>query len=120
MEILEAKKIVISLANGIDPITGDIFSDDSPYRHPAIVESLFTVANNLRYSTGSKKTAEEKKAQNLTDGKPKNAGLPWTKELKAEVTVLFGEGKKLDELAEHFERTEGAISSELRHQGVIE
>jgi hypothetical protein len=31
MEILEAKKHIISLANGIDPITGAIISDDSPY-----------------------------------------------------------------------------------------
>lgn len=121
MEIKQAQKVVISLAKGIDPMTGEIFLDDSPYMHPTIVKSLFTVASNLRFAKKhDKKSIDEKQAQNLNDGKPKNAGMPWTKELKQEVSSLFGEGKEIDELADYFERTEGAISSELKHQGLIE
>ncbi len=90
MEILEAKKHIISLANGIDPITGAIISDDSPYLHPDIIRSLFTVANNLRYTKREHKSVKEKQAQNLKDGEPENAGMAWTKDLRIEVAKLFG------------------------------
>ena len=59
-------------------------------------------------------------AQNLANGKPKNAGLAWTKELKQEVAQLFEQGKSTKELAKYFERTDGSIRSELKHQGLIE
>ena len=121
MEIKKAKEIVISLANGIDPITGEVFPDDSPYNHPIVIRSLFTIVNNVRFpKKEGKKSIEEKQAQNLMEGKPKNAGIAWTEELKKEICQLFEGGKLITELAEYFERTEGAIRSELVHQGKIE
>ena len=121
MEIKEAKEIVISLANGVDPITGEVFPDDSPYSHPTVIRSLFTILNHVRFpKKEGKKSMEEKQAQNLVEGKPKNAGIAWTEELKQEVCQLFESSKSIAELAEYFERTEGAIRSELVHQGKIE
>jgi hypothetical protein len=121
MEIEEAKEIVISLANGINPITGKVFPDDSPYNDPTIIRSLFTVANNVKLPKKHRmQTVEETQARNLANGKPKNAGLSWTEELKQEVAQLFGQGRSINELARHFERTDGSIRSELKHQGLVE
>ena len=68
----------------------------------------------------NKTAIAEKQEQNIASGKPKNADLAWTPELKQELAALFMEGKTVKHLAQYFERTEGAILSELEHQGVID
>ena len=121
MEIEKAKEIVRLLANGTDPNTGEVFGEDSPYNHPIVIRALFTVLDHIRIPKKQNKLSiEEKQAQNMASGKPKNAGLAWTEELKQEVAMLFKEGKSIEDLAQHFERTKGAILSELIHQGIIE
>ncbi len=121
MEIEKAKEIVSLLANGIDPITGEVFPDDSSYNHPSVIRALFTVLGSVRIpKKQNKQSIEEKQAQNVASGKPRNAGLPWTEELKQKVTKMFKEGTPIKELAIYFERTEGAIQSELMHQGLID
>ncbi len=120
MEIEKAKEIVGLLANGADPATGEVFADDSPYNHPMVIRALFTVLNHVRIPKKQNKlSVEEKQEQNIASGKPRNAGLAWTEELKQDVVALFRQGKSANELAQHFERTEGAIVSELEHQGII-
>ena len=109
MEIDQAQEIVKLLANGIDPTTGEIFANDSPYNSPEVVRALFTVLNHVKQP--SKSPAAE--------SRPTNAGRPWTEELKHEVAELFNQGKSIAELAQHFGRSKGAISSELVRQGVI-
>ncbi len=120
MEIEKAKEIVTLLAKGADPSTGEIFANDSPYNQPIVIRALFTVLNHVRVPKKQNKlSVEEKQEQNIESGKPRNAGLAWTEELKQEVATLFGQGKSINELSQHFERTEGAIASELEHQGII-
>lgn len=121
MDIDKAKEIVSSLATGINPISGEVFDDHSPYNHPSVIRALYMVLNHVRIpKKQSKLSVEEKQAQNIADGKPKNAGLAWTEDLKIEVADLFKRGKTIQELALYFERTEGAILSELVHQGIID
>ena len=109
MEIDQAQEIVKLLADGIDPNTGEIFADDSPYNSPDVIRALFTVLNHVKQP--SKSSAAE--------SRPANAGRPWSEELRQEVAKLFRQGKSIAELAQHFGRTRGAISSELVRQGVI-
>jgi len=121
MEIEKAKEIVSSLANGIDPVTGEVFPDDSPYNHPFVIRALFILLGNVVISKKQNKlSVREKQAQNLENGKPRNAGLPWTDELRQKVATMFHEVKHIGELARFFERTEGAIQSELVRQGLID
>ena len=120
MEIGEAKRIVEALADGIDPTTGEVLPQESPYNDPNVIRALFTVLGSIKTVKKSKQTDEQKRQGNIEDGKPKNAGLPWTKELKAEVATRFCSGSSYDELAQYFERTKGAIISELTKQGLIE
>ena len=123
MDVKSAKQIVELLARGIDPVTGELFPDDSPYNHPQIIRALFIAAENIITDTSNnkgRKTIEEKQQENIQRGRPKNAGLPWTNELKNEVADRFKSGATIKDLASHFERTEGAILSELVRQGLVD
>ncbi len=121
MDIIKAKEIVEMLADGIDPTTGEIFPPDSHYNNPEVIRALFTVLRSVRMpAKATKKSIEEKQKDNIENGKPRNAGLPWTQDQRNEVASLFDQGNTIEELSSYFERTTGAIKSELTHQGLID
>jgi len=120
MDLEEAKKIIKALANGINPITGELLSDNSPYNEPDVIRALSKILESSKPVKKPKKTIEEKQQENITNCRPRNAGLPWTDELKIEVSSKFQAGVTIDELSNRFERTKGAIVSELKKQGLIE
>ncbi len=117
-------KIVEALANGIDPITGEILPSESPYNHPDVIRALFTtldlMKNPEKKAPKVKKTPEQKQAENIENGLPRNAGLPWTDKQRADLARQFSSGKEIKVLAEIHGRTNGAITSELKKQGLIE
>ena len=117
-------KIVEALANGIDPITGEILPSESPYNHPDVIRALFTtldlMKNPEKKAPKVKKTPEQKQAENIENGLPRNAGLPWTDEQRADLAQQFSSGEEIKMLAEIHGRTNGAITSELKKQGLIE
>ena len=120
MELFKAVQMIESVANGIHPETGEAFPKDSPYNSPGIIRALFTCTQHITHSPPkTKKTVEEKRAENKIKGLPKNAGLPWTKEIKAELADLFKAGEDPARLAQKFERTQYAIVMELKKQGLI-
>ncbi len=47
MDVKEAKEIIQFLAKGIDPVTGEMFPDNSPYNHPKVIRALFVAAENI-------------------------------------------------------------------------
>ena len=103
MEMDKAKEIVSLLAYGIDPTTGEVLPNDSPYNHPSVIRALFSVLGSVRVPKKQiKQSTEEKQTQNVASGRPKNAGLPWTEELKEEVAIMFTSGTSIDELAKYF------------------
>jgi superfamily II DNA helicase RecQ len=59
--IVDASKalgIIHTLANGIDPYTGEEFSVDSPYQHPQTVRALFTALRALESGLKAQKPAK--------------------------------------------------------------
>lgn len=120
MEIEKAREILLLLADGTNPVTGEVFPDDSPYNHPTVIRALFTTLAHVNIPKQNKLSIEEKQAQNVASEKPKNAGLPWTDELKQQLEKMFKKGTSISELARYFERTEGAINSQLVRQGLID
>jgi len=120
MELDKAKEIVKVLANGINPASGEILPAVSPYNDSDVIRALFTILESLNAIKKPKQTIEQKQEENINAGRPKNAGLVWTDELKMEVASKFRNGSSIDELAKYLERTKGAIVSELEKQGLIE
>ncbi|EJL6985921.1 hypothetical protein NMT30_001754 [Vibrio cholerae] len=120
MDILTALKNVEALANGIDPISGEVLPESSPYNNPEVIRSLFTVIDAVKQPKKGKKSVEQKQEENISKGLPKNASLPWSEEERENLANAFNAETSIDELSEIHGRTNGAIISELKKQGLIE
>jgi hypothetical protein len=119
MELSEARTIVTTLADGVDPIAGEVFAADSPYNHPLIIRALHAVLRQAS-TPRVKKSLDERRRHNLEVGRPRNAGLPWTDEGRTRVASGFQNGRTLEELAAEVERSRAAIHAELIRQGLVE
>ena len=103
MDIQRAKELLTVLADGIDPLTGEVLPDDHVCNKGEIVRALNCAVEVL--SRRKKKTL------------PENNGKPWTEELDSELCRLFDEGMKKKELCAHFKRSPGSIESRLEKLG---
>jgi len=108
MELDNALEIVTLLADGIDPSTGEVFPDDSPYQHPQTVRALYTL---IRAVEGQSSEAKSR---------PKKAGTPWLSEEDQQLTEAFKKSTSVTQLARSHERTERAIEARLVRLGLVE
>ena len=104
MEIQRARELLTILADGIDPLTGEVLPDDHVCNKGEIVRALNCVLEQTRSPGRSQ---------------PKNAGKPWTEELDDELCRLFDDGASRRELSEHFGRSRGAIEARLERLGKL-
>ena len=119
MDFTEARSIVKTLAQGIDPSTGEVFPTDSPYNDPKTIRALFNVVE-LAWPPGrSKLSLDERRQRNLERGLPRNAGLPWSDEHREAVAEGFKNGRTIRQLADGLERSLTAINSELIRQELV-
>ena len=119
MELTEARSVIRTLAQGVDPTTGEAFAADSPYNSPKVIRALFTVHAHAR-TPKSKLSADEKRQRNVERGLPPNAGLPWTDEDRDRASSGFRDGQSLGQLAGALQRSRTAIHAELIRQGLVE
>ena len=110
MDIDKAIKIISTLADGIDPYTGEIFTDDSPYQNPDTLRALFLAVKGM-------KKMESKDARSKV--LPDNAGKPWSREEDQALIDQFRIEVSINELAEKHRRTKGAIRSRLVKLGQL-
>lgn len=106
MELHRAKEILSSLAEGIDPTTGEVLPDNSVCNKGEIVRAFHTILNHLEDKTPKKNM-------------PANAGKPWTEEDNERLKACFESGLSKKELCAEFERSSGSISSRLVRLGLI-
>jgi hypothetical protein len=73
------------------------------------------------YSSRSKRAILQDVDSYYHKAKEKNpsAYQPWTREQDKELEEMFDNGQSYQEMANHFERTKGAIMSRLRKIGVL-
>ena len=105
MDIIRAKEIISTLAEGIDPTTGEVLPDNSVCNKGEIVRAFYAVLNHLD---------EKKPKKNL----PANAGKPWSAEEDAKLITCFESGMSTKELCSEFKRTPGSITSRLARLGL--
>lgn len=124
MDIDSSIKTLQKLANGADPITGEVLPEASPYNHPDVIRAIFSVIDAVKNPPKKgkqvKKTVQEKQAENLESGLPVNAGLPWSDDERSELHQDFAANMPIQDLAAKFGRSQGAISVELKKQGLVE
>ncbi|QTL34873.1 hypothetical protein [Pseudoalteromonas viridis] len=120
MDQQQVASIVHGLANGIDPITGEILPEHSPYNHPDVIRALFQSLQWQPKAKKVKKTQAQKQQENLEKGLPKNYGLPWSDTDIAQVIELYKGNTEIDRIAGELARKPGSIIAVLNKQGVID
>ena len=111
MDYNTALKIIQTLSDGIDPVTGEVFPADSPYQNAQTVRALFTAIDALESVI---------KKNNKRKSLPERAGKGWDKTESDLLVQRFDEGATIEELAKEHKRTRGAIESQLAKLGKIE
>lgn len=104
MDIIQAKEIVRTLANGVDPTTGEILSAENVYNNPEIIRALFTLLEEVNKET--------------TRTPLRNAGKPWTDIEDSKLRDEFLSKLKISDIAKEHGRSYGAIESRLEHLGL--
>lgn len=107
MDISRAKELFRSLADGVDPFTGELLPDDSVCSRADVVRAFHCILETLD------KQPQEKKL-------PENAGKPWTEEDEKILGNMFDHGCSSKDMQAYFHRTRGAIAARLVHLGKIE
>lgn len=109
MDIERAKEILKTLADGTDPLTGEVLPEDHVCNKVEVVRAILCVLDEVE----PKKDAPAKKL-------PENAGKPWTKEDDLKLMRMYDEGCSKKEMMGFFGRTNGAIAARLVRLGKIE
>ena len=110
MDQAQALAVVRSLANGVDPESGEIFPPDSAYQRPQIVRALYEAAGALERA----ERLDRRKAQ-----LPRKAGEPWMEDEDRKLLAAFDAGRGLQELATAHERTVTGVRARLIKYGRI-
>ena len=101
MDIVRAKEIVRTLADGVDPSTGEILPDESVYNSPEIIRALFVLLEHV-----------------TTKDPLRNVGKPWTDIEDDKLRDEFLSKIKISDIAKEHGRSYGAIESRLDYLGI--
>ena len=97
MDINRAKEIISALAEGIDPITGEVLEENNVCNKAEVVRAFYTVLQNMK----------DKPQKEV----PENAGKPWAREDEDLLTSLYRAGASKKELCATLRRTETGIAA---------
>jgi hypothetical protein len=104
----QALAIVRSLANGIDPESGEVFPPESVYQRPQTVRALYEATIALE---------RQERFERRRSTMPPKTGSPWSEDEDRNLLSAFDSGRALQELASQHERTMGAIRARLLKYG---
>lgn len=105
-----ALPIIRALADGVNPVTGEQYHEDSPYAEPRALRALFAAADCLQ---------AEVDRQARKDRLPINFGRPWDADEDTRARTLYGNGYKVDAIATVLKRTTSSVRLRLRKLGVM-
>lgn len=108
MNLEQAKRILEALADGINPVTGEILSKEDSCNQVDVVRALHIVLKHL--DTPSKKSKKSN---------AENAGKPWSPEDDDILCRMFETGCSTQDMCNHFQRSNGSIAARLVKLGKI-
>lgn len=109
MDIERAKEILAILADGVNPVTGEILPDNDSANQVEVVRALNAVLISL---DKSKKPSKK--------DLPENAGKPWAKADEALLCHMFDQKRSKADICTHLKRTQGSIAAKLVRLGKIQ
>ena len=104
MDIIHAKKIIRTLADGIDPTTGEVLPKESVYNSPEVIRALYTLLEIVNSESAKEPL--------------RNAGKPWSDVEDDKLRDEFAAKVRISDIAKEHGRTYGAIESRLDHLGL--
>ena len=110
METDRAIEIVKKLADGVDPYTGKVCTDDSPFQKADTVRALGIALECLE---GRRRRTERK------ENGPSKFGKAWSEAEEKSMLDMFDAKVKVDEIARKLERTNSAIWARLEKVGRV-
>jgi hypothetical protein len=110
MEIEEALKIMKSLADGVNPETGEALSGDLIYQNPQNVRALHRAVGALQFM-------EERERNRRV--LPKNAGNAWSPQEDTQLCDELRGGKDFQQIAKIHDRTVASIVARLIRLGKV-
>ena len=108
MDIIRAKELLTMLADGVNPLTGEVLSDEDSCNQVEIVRALNVALRVL-----------ENQSKRRTGSPPENAGKPWLAEDDVLLCKMFDEGCSKAKMREHFKRSTASIEARLVKCGKI-
>jgi hypothetical protein len=112
MDDSKALGIVSALANGVNPLTGEVFDIDSPYQTADVIRALYAAVRALETAARSKTRVRTRL--------PANAGKPWSEQEDRDLLEKFDEGSSVAELAHAHDRTIAGIQARLERHGRLQ
>lgn len=107
MDISRAKEILSTLAEGVDPTTGEILPDSCVCNKAEVVRALYAALGCL-------------KAKDRKKYLPANSGKPWSEEDEALLIRLYRAGSSKKDICKALQRTETGIAARLVRLGITE
>ncbi|WP_301233348.1 hypothetical protein [Pandoraea cepalis] len=108
MDKVRAREIIKQLANGVDPETGEVLSESSPFNYPDVIRALNLAAEELRDPEVASPSGNRRAAK---------SGQAWAPEDDERLSIEFAavpySNSRLTSLANQFGRSRGAIRARL-------
>lgn len=111
MDALYAKQILQSLADGVNPATGEVLAREDSCNEPEVIRALHWVLQELEKA--------EKPAKPAPRPGRENAGKSWTEEDEKMLCIMFDRGDSKKDICNYFKRSERGISARLVKLGKI-
>ena len=110
MHLESALTIVKALADGVNPVTGEQYPEESPYAEPRALRALFSAVDLMQ-----REVERERRRERL----PANFGKPWSEGEDRDIAVAFDSGTGIPEMARKHSRTQGSIRLRLEKLGKL-
>lgn len=112
------------LANGINPETGEVLPETSLVHRADVIRTLFALSDELadidRQRTKKPKlTPEERRAKNISEGRPPRSHFPWDEDEKQRLALEHKSGRTLLQLSRLFERSRLSVAVQLHSLGLF-
>src|SRR5258706_13967250 len=111
MQLQNALPIIRALADGVDPHSGAVFEEATPYAEPKTLRALFSAVELME-----REVEREKRRERL----PANFGKPWSEGEDRTLAAEFDPGVPMPAMARKHARTHSSIRLRLEKLGKIE